>query len=375
MEVYNLVEPNYNDKNNIYSLACGVANFLGVKRKCNNYFQIEGNRLLLILIDGLGYNLFTKVYKPLDRKGTEIIKGYTVFPSTTATVITTLFSALKPAEHGVLGYITFSKTLGGIVNSLKYSHPAEQGRDSLKDGLSYKKAFPDVKSYLEETQEKNTAEIIPKGLEQTEFTMATHGKVKETKTYSNYWDALYTLRQTLEQDSFNFIYFYIDTIDSLEHKYGAYTDPVFEASRSIVNDIISIALKFKDKYTTIITADHGQVTVDKMVELNNDKELLDLVEIPPYGDSRAIFFRSRHNIKDYLEKKYPGLKVYSREEIINTELLGGDSAYIPDYIAVPLGNSGYVYKFRDTNDVEKLKGHHGGLTSEEMEIPMVVIHD
>ncbi|MCY0859095.1 MAG: alkaline phosphatase family protein [Sulfolobaceae archaeon] len=372
---YNIIEPNYNDKNNNYSLACGIANFLGVKRNCENHVEIEGKRFLLILVDGLGYDLFTKVYRTQQIKGVEVVKGYTVFPSTTATVITTLFTALTPAEHGVLGYITFSKVLGSLVNSLRYSHPSEQDRDSLKDGLSFSKAFPEVRSYLEDVKDKNTVEIIPKGIEQTEFTIATHGKMKETRTYTNYWDGIYNLRKVLEDEKYEFVYFYIDAVDSLEHKYGALTEPVLEAATTIVNDLISLAVKFKDKFSTVLTADHGQVTVEKMIKFNDDRRLLEMVEVPPYGDSRAIFIRSRYNVKKYLEETYPQLRVYDRQEIVDKRLLGKDSPYIPDYIAVPLDNKGYVYVFKEASELEKLKGHHGGLSKEEMEIPMVFIHD
>ncbi|BFH73620.1 alkaline phosphatase family protein [Sulfurisphaera javensis] len=355
--------PDYNG-NSIYNLACGIADFLGVKRECKgNKINIAGKKLALVLLDGLGYNMLRSVGYEVENKIT------TVFPSTTSTVITTLFTALLPAEHGILGYNTFSKRLGGIANALKYTYPAIGDRDAVSENIKFSNAFPSVKSYLSEVKDKKTASVVPKGIENTEFTMATHGKVSTTKIYSTYWDALYEFSNILTD--YDFVYFYLPDIDTLAHKYGPSSIPVKQAIRDIFEGVRQIAYSHKD-YTFIIVADHGHVDVSSHVLLNNDSELLDMLYLPPYGDSRALFFLTKYELKTYLYHKYPELKVFDKNDF--EKLVGGDKINA-DYIAVPLDNKAYIYSFRDqTDDYAKLKGHHGGLSEDEMYIPMVVIN-
>lgn len=360
-----LVLPNY--EKSIYSLACGIADFLGVKRNCLSKISIQGRRLSLVLLDGFGWNIMSKA--GINVKEAE--KIHTVFPSTTSTVITTLFTAQAPGEHGILGYNTFVKRLGGIINTLKYTHPAIHGRDSLQSSIPFNVAFPNVKGYLSEVKDKKTIEIIPKEIANTEFSKATHGKANESKTYITDWDAIYTFSQTL-QGNYDFVYFYIPTIDSLAHKYGPYSEPTLNAARYIFNSIYEIAKK-NSEYTVIITADHGHVEVGNNIELTKESEFLSMLEVPPYGDSRALFLRSRYDLKTYLYHKY-NVRVFTKDEF--PSILGRIDANIdfPDYIAVPLDTTAYIFDYKENSEYGRLKGHHGGLLNEEFEIPLVMIN-
>ncbi|EZQ10832.1 MULTISPECIES: alkaline phosphatase family protein [Acidianus] len=358
-------EPNYG--RNIYSLACGIAEFLGVERKCASRIEIpKTKKLALVLLDGFGWNIMESSGSTKE----EAEKIQTVFPSTTSTVITTLFTALTPGEHGVLGYNTFVKKAGGIINTLKFTHPAVSDRDSLQDSMSFSSVFPGVKSYLSEVNGVKSMEIIPRGLENTEFSKATHGKTTETKTFVDLWDALYLFSQALNSD-YNFIYLYLSDIDSLAHKYGPYAEPTLNAAKVIFESIYNTAKRFSNQATTVITADHGHVEVGSNVDIKSDQQFMSMVEVPPYGDSRALFLRSRYDMKTYMLDKY-NVKVYTKEEL--PRLLGGVGyADLPDFVAVPKDNTAYIYDYKEGGDYGKLKGHHGGLLSEEFEIPLVII--
>ncbi|MEM0372961.1 MAG: alkaline phosphatase family protein [Sulfolobaceae archaeon] len=364
--------PNY--QNSLYTLGCAIAKFLGVDRKClyNDLVQISKNKLVLILIDGLGWKMMENAGVLLNNA----IKINSVFPSTTSTALTTLFTAMTPGEHGLLGYVTYSKRLGSIVNTLRYTHPAEHGRDTLKDGLPLTKVFTEVKSYFLEVKDKKLVSILPKGIENTEFTNMVH-KTHETKVYVNLWDCMYQFIQLLASGNFDLLYLYIPDVDTLAHIYGPSSEPVIEAIRDIFNIVYTKSNKYKDKYTFIITADHGHIESSKLNLFNDDTELLSLLEIPPYGDSRAIFFRTRYDIKTYIQRKYDNLYILSKIEYINNGLLGKINEKIidslPDFIATPIDNQIYIYIYKEKEEVVKLKGHHSGLTKDEIEIPLVVI--
>ncbi|AAY80289.1 alkaline phosphatase family protein [Sulfolobus acidocaldarius] len=358
------VYPDYYS-NSVYNLACAIADFLGVNRECKGKkLEISGRRIALTLLDGLGYTMLSDAGFTVDRTIT------TVFPSTTATTLTTLFTAQLPAEHGILGYTTYSKRLGGIINTLKYTYPLVDTRDIIsEEGIEYEKAFPDVKNYLKEVRDKKTAEVTPKGLENTQFTKLTHGRTNITKTYINYWDAFTEASNILQMKEYDFVYIYIPDVDSLAHKHGPNHPVVKECIRDLYNGLMKLAERFKD-YTFVITADHGHVQVNEHIALNHDSELLKLLDVVPYGDSRAVFLHSRYDLKTYLKTKYPNLEVFGRNEF--EKLIGGNTSYA-DYIAVPTDSNAYVYLFKEEgNEYNKLKGHHGGLSLNEMKVPLVI---
>ncbi len=354
---------------NIYTLSCTIAKFLGVNRNCLKEMDISlNNRLVLVLFDGLGWNIFQKAESKINAK-----KITTVFPSTTSTVLTTLFTALTPGEHGVLGYNTFVKRLGGIVNTLRYTFPQLSERDSIKDSVSFNISFPHVKSYLKEVNNRKTLSVIPKGIENTEFSNATHGGTSEYRTYANYWDSFYQLSQALQQGTYDFIYFYEPDVDTLAHKNGPYSEATISCAKDLLKNIMSLAEKYTS-YSFIITADHGHVPVSQNILLNDDQGLINYLEVPPYGDSRAIFLRTRYEISTYLTRKYDNLKIFGKSDV--EKLLGRiiDSSILPDYIAVPTDYKSYIFSFKEKDEYDKLKGHHGGLLSEEFEIPLVVLN-
>lgn len=359
-----MILPNYNE--NLYSLACGISDFLGVKKECLSKIDISGRRLVVILMDGFGWSIMQKsgINEP------EARKIQTVFPSTTSTVLTTLFTAMTPGEHGILGYNTFVKNMGGIINTLKYTHPAIDERDSLKSAVPFDKAFPNVKGYLQEIKDKKSLDIVPKGIEDTEFSKATHARTTEHKPYVDFWDAMHLFSQSLNND-YDFIYFYLPYVDTLAHKHGPYAEPTISAAREIFESIYLIAKKFS-QYTFIITADHGHVTVSDNINIKEDKEFMGMLDIPPYGDSRALFLRSRYDMKTYLSHKF-NLRIFTKMEM---EKLFGKIGNIdlPDFIAVPEDNKAYIFDYKENGDYGKLKGHHGGLLEEEFEIPLVTIN-
>ena len=121
-----------------------------------------------------------------------------------------------------------------------------------------------------------------------------------------------------------------------------------------------------------------EVRVKKTVIWNQDKELIDMLEIPPYGDSRAIWFKARNNIKSYLEEKY-NLLVFDKNEIIEKKLLGKVDQYVlnnnmGDYIGIAKDNeTKYLYTYRENDPGLNLKGNHSGLTYEEIYVPLIKI--
>src|SRR3990172_9319949 len=70
--------------------------------------------LVLLVVDGLGYDYLVRV----GAAGAlhSHLKGHitTVFPSTTATAITTFLTGMAPQQHALTGWFMHFKELGGV---------------------------------------------------------------------------------------------------------------------------------------------------------------------------------------------------------------------------------------------------------------------
>jgi len=377
-----IIYPDYETNKTIYGLACGLAKFFNVKRDCLvNPMEFQGNKLVFIFLDGLGWDLFRRIN--INIVGGEIEQIKTIFPSTTSAVTATLFTAQSPGEHGILGYTMFNKKLGGIINTLRYNYVGESINDTIKQYMPYSQAFP-VKPWLYET-DKKLLSIVHNNISNTEFTNTFHKDLKRPDKiflngYHNSTDMIINLVKALTSDQYDGIFVYYDSPDHLGHSYGynnEYQEFIIYDTKYVLENLLKIAYKYKD-YTFIIFADHGQITVKKTLIWNQDKELIDMLEIPPYGDSRAIWFKARNNIKSYLEEKY-NLLVFDKNEIIEKKLLGKVDQYVlnnnmGDYIGIAKDNeTKYLYTYRENDPGLNLKGNHSGLTYEEIYVPLIKI--
>ena len=377
-----IVYPDYENSETIYGMSCGIARFFDVKRNCMvDPMEISGRRLVFIFLDGVGWSLYNKIGIPV--KG-EVRKTKTLFPSTTSTVTTTIFTAQTPGEHGVLGYVMFNKKLGGIINTLKYRYVAEGGNDTIRNHIPYIKAFP-IKPWVHET-EKRIVSLLPSAISTGEFASTIHKdpsneEKASIKGYFNGTDMIINLHEILSSGVFDGIFVYYSSIDHLGHLYGYESNLesyIVYDIRCILGKLLQLAQEYRQDTTFILFADHGQVTIERTFILNEDKELLDLLEIPPYGDSRVLWFRTRNDIRAYLQEKY-NLWVLSKEEIIGSKLLGkvdSDVAknMLGDYVGISRDSkTRYIYSYRENDPNLTFKGNHSGLSEKEMYVPLIKI--
>ncbi len=355
--------PEY-DGNSIYNLACLLSESLGTKTNGKPLdLNLEKDRTILILIDGFGINYIKKLN----------IKNYktitTVFPSTTATVMTTLFTAKTPGEHGVIGYTNYSNDLG-IINAMRYTFNGLDINESLTTLKDFNEEF-NVDSYLKRT-EKSVVSILPGRMDKSTFTGAINGG--KYLNYKSFWDSLYLLNRAVNLN-YDFIYYYLPYVDSMAHSYGTYEKPALDAAEEIYSKISQEVEKFKDKYNIIITADHGHFPVSENVMMNDRKDLLNKLDVMPYGDSRALFLRTRYSIDDLLN--FNDTEIFNKEKIIKSNMLGNiDDRFINrigDYLIVPHDGKAFIYQSKIDDNYHLLKSHHGGLTMDEQLIPLFYI--
>jgi hypothetical protein len=355
--------------------------------------------VVLLLLDGLGYNEWrrqnkTGVFGVLTRKGS-VRPITTVFPSTTAAALTTVSTGLTPQEHGLPEWYVYIKEIGEVIVSLPFARAGEPGRDTLVGTMDPRALFDGTTIFerLKAAGVESTS-LTTRGLAHTAYSeIARRGS--KVETYITASDLSVNLRRLVERaKGRNLFYVYWSFIDTIEHSYGPNTDVA-----SIEASLISHALEegFLSKLGTdaarktliLVTADHGQVNVDprKTLYMNRFGKLVkalsvnsDGKRIPPWGSARDSFISVDETRVDemraYLAQKLEGVaSVLRTKDAIDQGVFGVNEPTrkfkrrVGNLMILPHGKNTVWYRYKKGDSLD-LKGHHGGLSQDEITIPL-----
>ncbi|MGC9136000.1 alkaline phosphatase family protein [Caldivirga sp.] len=382
-----VIKPDYGG-GSLLNLSSSISDFLGVKNQypgLRGIDKIQGKRVLLLLIDGLGYvHLRQYCGNCEEARWLGSVEELTsVFPSVTSTVLTTLSMGVPPGVHGVLGTVMYVKEIGGLVNTLTMGLMPDGKRGELKDiGYDPRVIFYGGSTVFEEAKLNgyNSAVIVPKGLSGGLSDLIYRGA--EVKEYVSIYDALVLASRALENNAL--VYVYISTLDSIQHEYGPDSEEYRVALIELLNTLSRLIRHIPQSTTVVLTADHGQVQVRQgdIVNLRIMAKLMDPLSVAPYGEPRALQLKLSDKslegeVKDTLSATGRRLLIYNSSEV--KELLGGVTGYteqrMGDLWVIPLDTTALIYLYKLSDDkVAKFKGHHAGLLDYEMKVPLSVVN-
>ncbi|MCG2863139.1 MAG: alkaline phosphatase family protein [Vulcanisaeta sp.] len=366
----------------IYNLANTLLSHFGIApRGPKLRLDIDlGRQVVLILIDGVSYRDLVDVFGnslSVDR----VYELSSVFPTTTSTVLTTLFTGLSPGQHGVLGPNIYIKELGTIVNTLNLG-PVMGERDGLhKLGFDLKQLFPIKSTIFEELQSLGIRSrvYVPKGLSGGLSRITYSGA--EVVEYATYYDAIVNAAKFLSEQDTAFVHIYVTTVDSAAHKYGPNAEETRVVLRETVDSIIRLSKIYLGRFSVLITSDHGHDEVARNVKANDVQGLMRILSVPPYGDARAVYFRLVDNayvneLMEVLRRSGIDGVFITKDEALSMNLFGeineGVFDRVGDVIFIPSSGSSFIYLYKPGNEeVLALKGQHGGLTERELYVPLI----
>ncbi|MDG6973063.1 MAG: alkaline phosphatase family protein [Nitrososphaerota archaeon] len=355
--------------------------------------------VILVLCDGLGMNEWrrkpeTGFFGALSRKGS-VRPITTVFPSTTAAALTSVSTGLTPQEHGLPEWFVYMEEIGEIVVTLPFTRVGDHGRDTLKGVLPGRALVDDTTIFRRlRGGGVGTMSFIGRSLANTVYSKASRDGSAVTP-YTTASDLGVSLRRHVEgARGRNFIYVYWSFVDTIEHIYG----PGTEEAR-VETSLISHALQegFLDKLDrdaarrtmVILTADHGQLTIKpERTQYMNRWGMLNKSlrkgpkgsPILPWGSARDAYLAVEEDrveeTRSYLQDKLEGVAtVLETEEAIREGIFGINRPSrrfrrrVGNLMILPHGNKTVWYKYPKGGALE-LRGHHGGLTGDEMTIPL-----
>lgn len=357
----------------------------------------DWHTVVLLLVDALSLPRFqhwiedgtAPVWKQLLSAGLLAPLTSTV-PSTTSTALPSLWTGHPPATHGMVGYEIWLKDFGIVTNMITQSPMVFKGASSLeKAGFEPEKMLPgpllgahlkahgvDVHTFLHHS-------ITNSGLSRT---FLHEVDIHPFGTIADLW---ISLRQLLEagKDQRRFIWVYWSALDGLAHRHGPDNERVCAEfslfSQAFERFFLSrLDPNARERTLFLLTSDHGQIATPKNPhnELCHHPSLTRRLHLYPTGENRLIYLFIRPGqvraVREYLHVTWPGqFTVLPPEQVVRSGLLGNSRPHpqlgdrLGDEIVIPHGNA-YLWW---ANKENPLLGRHGGLSPEEMLVPLFAL--
>jgi hypothetical protein len=383
-----MLKPNYKN-DSIVNLMSSIGRSLGHKSKYNPLKLLPPSELksskniVLMLIDGLGYEFLMK-----HGKGTVFnknIKGKitSVFPTSTSAAIPAIATGQSPREHGMTGWHLYSKELETTIVPLPYI--SKSSRESVNDLIELKNLFY-FKPFSNKIKSKPYI-IFEHEIINSNFTKAIAGKAQRLgfKTTTGYFNAIKKIINT--KKGRKYIYAYFSKLDSLSHHHGTRSKKVQDNFKDLNKKLKSFLKSIEGTNTTlIITADHGHINASKKktINLKHHPKLKETLTIPLCGEHRFAYCYVKPS-KESQFKKYIKTKLkhycylYKSEDLVKKGYFGLGETHpkfldrIGDYTLIMKENY-MIYDFPE--HIKKEHFHisdHGGLSKEELFVPLIVI--
>jgi hypothetical protein len=358
--------------------------------------------VVLFLIDGFGWRFFeqfqeTSFLKQVIRRG-QVEKLTAQFPSTTAAELTTLHTGLPVGEHGIFEWIYYEPTLDRVIAPLLFSSSGTAERDTLKAaGVKPRSLYPATTFYG--TLKKQG--IPTTVLQNREYTPSTYSEAMFrgalVRSYRDLPEGLVNLSQMREKAaSPAYFVLYYDKIDGVSHDHGpgsSQTEAEIQAFLLIMENIFQKTSARKGgKTLCLLTADHGQVETDPQttIYLNREPRFAGVEKylkssregefLAPAGSARDFFLYIREGMVDealsFLSNRLEGCAEVRKVTDLIAEGYFGPiiSTKFParagDLVILPYRGEAVWWYEKDRFE-QRFRGHHGGLTPQEMEIPLL----
>lgn len=337
---------------------------------------------VFLLIDGLGDHF-------LQRFGaTSVLAAHrqgritSVFPSTTAAAVTTTMTGLSPAQHGLTGWFIRDRRFGGIIAPLPL---VRRGGGQLAALRLTQRLFPYRTLY--QRLDCPSLVVTPREIAWSRFSRR-HCRGARIVGYGRgvegLVDAVVDGARQMRQAGSGYIHAYYPLFDTLSHEFGS-TSPQAVAEFWRVDAAFAALLERLKGLDceVVVTADHGftDASDERTVDVGEHPQLASMLQCPLWGERRAAFCAVKKGREAEFEaaagEVFAGKAVVARSRVLVGAGLFGPGRVNPR-LTERTGTHTLLMEPRwtvvDSAPGEKrhhMIGVHGGLSPEEMWIPLI----
>lgn len=354
-------------------------------------------RVVLVISDGLGYNTLLQAaadHPDLHDSLTAITGGRgpvpltSVLPTTTATVLPTLWSGLVPARHAMLGTVLHLRQVGALVDMLRYAPAHGQHPADVLEAWGHPAAqFIEAPSIAQRLAEAgvNSHLVLDYRLIGTGLSRVLHRGVSQVHPHYGSLDAWPRLHDVLTatRGQRTYISFYWPNVDGLSHLYGMRSPHVIHEIKhqmAQLRDLLAADDVHDGQTLFLLLADHGHADSPERVHLAHDPALRvvhDNLRQPIAGDLRFAYLHLRDKaaaVDVLAEHAGDQVVCIDTAEALEAGLFGPGEPH-PEALArigdvIVTGRRGV--RLVDEHNMEALAiSTHGGLTDWEMLVPLM----
>ncbi|MGA7149252.1 MAG: nucleotide pyrophosphatase/phosphodiesterase family protein [Microbacterium sp.] len=326
---------------------------------------------IVFVIDGLGAaNLSGRAghARFLAQAGGKKDVARTVFPSTTASALSSLLTGTLPGEHGIVGYRARVPGTDEVINQLR-------GWDTDGLPLEWQRATP-----LTAAGDRPYFVVSKREYMGTGFTAATQAGA-EFVPADDLTERVLTAARLAAEHHGSLTYLYAPELDSIGHRRGWQSDEWIATLERVDAAARTLAGAIAAGTGVIVTADHGMVDVPrhKHILLGEGDELLDGVRLIG-GEPRMLHLYTEAGAEERVLQTWRAAEesrswVVSRDDLIASGLMGAVAEPVRERIGdvVVATRSGVVYYDDRLSDKgpQNMVGQHGSLTPEERIVPLL----
>jgi hypothetical protein len=363
--------------------ALGAADAVSVPLRRPELSALLGQRrrIVLFVVDGVGYKRLATAAR--GALGSHLRGCLTsVFPSTTATAITTFLTGLAPAQHALTGWhMWFAQqaTVGAVLPFR--TRVSDRPLSAL--GIDPAAIF-DHRSFFERLPVRSYA-VAPERIVGSAFNRA-HCVGAQCYPYSSleqlFGVTLNCLRATSEPC---YIYAYYADYDSIAHEHGVDSR---HAARTLqrFDDAFAAFLTAAAglDVTVVVTADHGFIDspAPRIVDLDRHRALQKMLSAPLCGERRAAYCYVRPECIEAFEQYIAHelgdqAWLHRSKTLIEHGWFGPGEPHaalaerIGDYTLVMKSNW-TIKEWLPGEQRHRQLGVHGGVSEDEMTVPLIV---
>jgi hypothetical protein len=334
--------------------------------------------VVLLVIDGLGDR-----YLARRGAGSELARRRrgsmtSVFPSTTASAITTTYTGCTPCEHGLTGWFAYFGEACCVGAPLPFTSRGDQ-RPLSERGEGASAIFRSVGLFS--SLRVSSHVVTSRDIVDSRYNLH-HCAGAQRHPYDKARELAGEIERIAKSGpQRKFIYAYWPEYDRTSHRYGSESAEALARLREIDEAFGELLSRLAGTESVVIaTADHGFVDVDPGESLELPSSLASLLRYPLCGERRVAYCHV-HSRKVFMEQARDWLgeraEVRASADLLAEGWFGGGAPHprfderIGDVALVMNGR--YTVKDWVPGDPRHLHiGNHGGTSEDEMLIPLIV---
>lgn len=382
------VVPDYGE-GGLFGLVSAIRAFLdgenwtgaGAQTQCGEGGTRSPGVLIFILVDGLGDAFLQRFGQGSRLLANRQRRITSVFPSTTASAVTTVLSGIAPAEHGLTGWYIRDRRFGGVLAPLPMTLRAGGPVGGL---LAAQRLFP--YHTLFERRRRASVMVSPRHIAWSAFSRhhCRGARICAYEGLAGMVEAVEVAVAALSAAGGGYVHAYYPDFDGLSHECGAESDAVVAEFWRIDAAMGRLAERLAAHGAEmLVSADHGFIDSPdaRQVRLADYPDVVAMLAGPLFGERRAAF-------ADVREGAEPEFAAFAHE------VLDEKAVLVRSVDMLERGFFGYGARHRRLGErigthallmepgwtiwdqipgeqPRPMIGVHGGLSPQEMWIPLV----